>query len=374
MRVLFLAAVLGAVNALDSGFPPLNTSTIAAIQVELIKFFQFPANGTYGAVCNPCKFGDTVGALVRLPFHDSLGGGRPNGKGGPNGCIDFTTNDNNGLQTIVATLQGVYSGSWSTLLSFADFIVLAGNTAILAATTTNTAPCCGLPTPAAPLLLPFRYGRVDDAACVGVDAAFLPSPLNSYAQTAANFVTRVGMTPRQMVAVLGAHTLGRCQAQNSGFEGGWTAFQSSFSNTFFTTLAGVQWSNKDSPTGSWTAPPSAGPITDPAVIMLKGSDVELMISPSDGCPVFDEMNLTTATPTPQPGVSCPVNNLNKATIIQYAADQAAWWADFAGAWQVMTEFTYAGQLQDPSLGDHGPRGVYDPVALLREHGVKAATA
>jgi hypothetical protein len=207
------------------GFPPLNTSTIAAIQTELIHFFQvcrlgitgrlfrtrnsshlaplqFPTNGTYGALCNPCNYGDTIGALVRLPFHDALGGGRPNGKGGPNGCVDFTFSGNNGLQTIYAMLQGVY-GPWKSLLSFADFIVIAGNTAVVAATTTNTAPCCGLPTPAGPLVLPFRYGRIDDASCNGVDGAFLPSALNSYAETAANFVTRVGMTPKQLVAIIG---------------------------------------------------------------------------------------------------------------------------------------------------------------------------
>lgn len=30
-----------------------------------------------------------------------------------------------------------------------------------------------------------------------------------------------------------AHTLGRCEAQNSGFQGGWTGYQSSFSNNFY---------------------------------------------------------------------------------------------------------------------------------------------
>ena len=100
-------------------------------------------------------------------------------------------------------LQSLYNASWSQTLSFADFIVLAGNTAIVAATTIDGEACCGLETPTKPLVLPFRYGRVDDASCNGVDAPFLPSALNSYAETAANFVTRVGMTPKQLVSIIG---------------------------------------------------------------------------------------------------------------------------------------------------------------------------
>lgn len=73
----------------------------------------------------------------------------------------------------------------------------------MAATTVQGEACCGLTTPKKPLVLPFRYGRIDDASCNGVDAPFLPSPQNTYAQTAANFVTRVGMTPEQLVAIIG---------------------------------------------------------------------------------------------------------------------------------------------------------------------------
>lgn len=68
--------------------------------------------------------GDNIGALVRLPFHDALGGGRPSGKGGPNGCVDFTFSGNAGLEEVVLQLQGIYNASWTTTLSFADFIVL----------------------------------------------------------------------------------------------------------------------------------------------------------------------------------------------------------------------------------------------------------
>lgn len=47
------------------------------------------------------------------------------------------------------------------------------------------------------------------------------------------------------------------------------------------------------------------------------------------------------------------------------ASQDAWWTEFTAAWQVMTEFTYPGQLMPP-VGEP-----VDPAAVLREHGVRS---
>lgn len=92
-----------------------------------------------------------------------------------------------------------------------------------------------------------------------------------------------------------------------------------------------------------------------------------MISPSDSCNDFNELNFTTgarwkrllaystfgptllrirraATPTPRPGTSCPVNATNKATITEFLNDQDAFWETFSDAWKVMTEFTCESRL------------------------------
>ena len=94
------SATPGVVAVVPRAFPPLNESTLRAIYADVAKGFNlpYPTPGSYGIYCNPCADGDSIGGLVRLPFHDSMGGGRPDGKGGPNGCIDWTTGDNNGLQ------------------------------------------------------------------------------------------------------------------------------------------------------------------------------------------------------------------------------------------------------------------------------------
>jgi catalase (peroxidase I) len=355
-RLLAVAALLlvAAPAAGRRAYPPLNTSTVARADAAVLAAFGLPAAGSYGAYCNPCPYGDAVGGLVRLPFHDAVGGGRPDGKGGPNGCIDPTFAGNAGLAPVVANLTAAYTaGGFDALMSKADFFVLAGNAAVRVASTLppGAAPQGGLPVPDAPLVLPFRYGRQDDASCDGVDAAFLPTAGLSYAQVAAIFCARVGMSPRQLVAVMGAHTVGRARAATNGvYDGSWSGFSSSFSIAYYQQLLGVDWNQKDAPDGwSWlAAPPSPGPPSDPSLINLKASDVELVISPSGGCPDFDLLNLTQPTPPPAPGTACPLNTANVAALREFATNQTSWWAAFAGAWQVMTEFSYApGQLQPP---------------------------
>lgn len=351
LALLLLLCACSSPSSVSAAFPPLTAATVARAEKAILATVGLPEEGTYGKYCNPCPFGDIIGGLVRLPFHDAAGGGRPSKKGGPNGCIDFTYAGNAGLQDAVANLSLAYTGGgFDALMSRGDFWVLAGNLAVRVASTLppGTLPQGGLPLPGEPLRLPFRYGRVDDASCDGVDAAFLPSPHFSYAQTAAVFCARLGMTPKQLVAIMGAHTLGRARAAESGFDGGWSGFSSSFSVMYYWQLIAVQWINKDAPAADeWLAPPPApGSPGDAQLINLKGSDVELVISPSDGCSSFNERNFTAPTPTPRPGNSCPVNALNVAALKLYSQNQTAWWEDFAGAWQVMTEFSYApGELQ-----------------------------
>jgi len=78
---------------------------------------------------------------------------------------------------------------------------------------------------------------------------------------------------------------------------------------------------------------------------LKSSDV--VITPSDNCPAFNEMNFTMPTPAPQPGTACPVNALNVDALKTFTSNQTQWYLEFAGAWKVLTEFSYPeGSLKD----------------------------
>ncbi|KAH0661364.1 hypothetical protein KY284_026295 [Solanum tuberosum] len=46
----------------------------------------------------------------------------------------------------------------------------------------------------------------------------------------------MGLSDKDIVALFGAHTLGRCHKERSGFEGPWTASPLIFDNSYFTEL------------------------------------------------------------------------------------------------------------------------------------------
>jgi len=77
---------------------------------------------------------------------------------------------------------------------------------------------------------------------------------------------RMGFNDREIVALSGAHTLGRCHVTRSGYDGPWTRNPLKFDNTFFRNLLYLEWRPK-----KWDGP-------------LQYEDVdtgELMMLPSD---------------------------------------------------------------------------------------------
>ena len=331
--------------------PPLLAAEEAVLRAAVAEAFGLAPS--YGESCAPCARGDNVGALVRLAFHDAAGRSAVPGAGGagPNGCIDDSEPANAGLVAVRATLEAVRTAFGPQRVSRADLWVLAAAHATqLASTAANFSQVrsSGLPFLSAPLALPVRYGRGDDASCAGFDAGRLPSPSNSWAATVSRF-GEFGMSAQHVTALLGAHTLGRCERANSGIEGGWTATQSSFSNAFFALYFFVPWRHNESDPSPdvWdsTANAADGSGRQVPVILLR-SDVELGLATAadDGsaangtCDAFD---LQTA-----PAV-CP-HRLGLDLIVRYAnfsGGTELWFADYAPAWRLMTEFGYA---EDPA--------------------------
>jgi cytochrome c peroxidase len=60
---------------------------------------------------------------------------------------------------------------------------------------------------------------------------------------------RMGFDDREIVALSGAHALGRCHATASGYDGPWTATPTTFSNLYFSFLKQVEWTRRD-----WSGP------------------------------------------------------------------------------------------------------------------------
>jgi len=51
----------------------------------------------------------------------------------------------------------------------------------------------------------------------------------------------MGFSDREIVALSGAHNLGRCHADRSGFSGAWVNNQTRFSNQYFRLLQNLEW-------------------------------------------------------------------------------------------------------------------------------------
>lgn len=211
--------------------PGINASTYAAIRSDVQRLLGLTPS--YGRFCLDCPGGHIVGGIVRLAFHDAVGAAGPNRRFGPNGCLDLSTSANNGLADIIALLDTVQAASqYGALLSRADFWVLSA-TLVLELTSTLASDYmpdlfdpAATPNPmdknVAPLKVPFFTGRIDQPTCPG-DGNFLPGANFNWGQIQGVFTARVGMTPTEIIAILGAHSLGGLDAAdvNGNITGSW---------------------------------------------------------------------------------------------------------------------------------------------------------
>ena len=165
--------------------------------------------------------------FLRLGFHGCVGG--------CNGCINFNNADNNGLQQGVDILNTTYySNGFDKIVSLADFFALATalsiKTAVEASNTqrsgTTSSPC---PVPC----FAMQWGRTTAKDC-SKDASQLPSPTMTGDQMFGYFSQAFGFSKTQVVALMGAHSIGSASALNSGYSGKWTGTQNKgLSEVFF---------------------------------------------------------------------------------------------------------------------------------------------
>ncbi len=82
----------------------------------------------------------------------------------------------------------------------------------------------------------FYFGRIDcchDDAPDYDESQRSPDPHGNTHKTLAYFGNEFGLSPRQSVALLGGHTLGKARAKFSGFSGEWTAGKLSYKDSIY---------------------------------------------------------------------------------------------------------------------------------------------
>ncbi|KXZ45115.1 hypothetical protein GPECTOR_58g564 [Gonium pectorale] len=202
-------------------------------------------DGSYGPV------------LVRLAWHASGTYDKKTGTGGSNGATmrfgpECEWAANAGLAVARGLLEKVKAEHpW---ISYADLWTLAGVVAI---------EQMGGP------VIPWRPGRVDDAdGSRIVPDGRLPDATQG-AKHLRDVFHRMGFDDRDIVALSGAHTLGRCHADRSGFVGPWTNAPTTFSNLYFQELVNNKWKPK-----KWDGPLQYEDKT--GTLMMLSSDLALL--------------------------------------------------------------------------------------------------
>ncbi|EGF78612.1 hypothetical protein BATDEDRAFT_12883 [Batrachochytrium dendrobatidis JAM81] len=189
--------------------------------------------------------------LVRLSWHASGTYDHKTKTGGSNGATmrfapESTDDANAGLEHARRFLEPIKAKHpWIT---YADLWTLAGVVALHAM---NGPKVAWRPGKHNSLLYIPPNGRLPDAA--------------QGAHHVRDIFYRMGFNDQEIVALSGAHALGRCHADRSGFSGPWTHTPTRFSNQYFVLLTTVKWTKK-----VWDGPEQ-----------FKDPDDELMMLPTD---------------------------------------------------------------------------------------------
>ncbi|KAE8373641.1 heme peroxidase [Aspergillus bertholletiae] len=195
-------------------------------------------DGSYGPV------------LVRLAWHASGTYDKETGTGGSNGATmrfapESEHGANAGLKAARDFLEPVKAKfPWIT---YSDLWTLAGSCAVQE-----------LGGPA----IPWRPGREDKDVSACTPDGRLPDAAKDH-QHVRDIFYRMGFNDQEIVALIGAHALGRAHPDRSGFDGPWNFSPTVFTNEFFRLLIDEKWQPR-----KWNGPAQFTDKTTGTLMML----------------------------------------------------------------------------------------------------------
>ena len=290
----------------------------------------------------------TTAEMVRLAFHDAVGVS-PNHKS--DGCINLNNADNRGLISIVGTLDELYDRRQADLsygqMSRADFWALAGATAARVAALRSTCDGQGVSNNAACIPpMPLVYGRVDCATSpTTTSIGSFPNAQGGMATVMDLFRDEMGLSTKEVVAVMGAHALGDANPNDSGgFRGPWVPQGRAMilDNAFYVELAAKAWAQDakavpGAPAGTVVHQWDASNAPAPGQIMMLNTDAALykQVAPDANGVSACATNINT----------CPnaVTNGTSTTdiVVSYSNNNAMWAQDFGAAFSKLYSTGYS---------------------------------
>ncbi|KAI9227386.1 MAG: peroxidase [Piptocephalis tieghemiana] len=180
--------------------------------------------------------GSYAPVLLRLAWHAAGTFDRETLTGGSNGATmrfkpESAHGANNGLEVAREYMDRVKRQFPD--MSYSDFWSLGGVVAVQE---------MGGPT------IPWRPGRTDGMEQQCTPDGRLPDAAQGSSHIRDIFY-RMGFNDQEIVALIGAHALGRCHRDRSGFDGPWTFSPTTFTNDFYTQLLQSNWQER-----SWNGP------------------------------------------------------------------------------------------------------------------------
>jgi cytochrome c peroxidase len=97
-------------------------------------------------------------------------------------------------------------------------------------------------------IVPYRPGRSDREAAACTPDGRLPDATQG-SDHLRNIFYRMGFNDQEIVALSGAHALGRCHTDRSGFDGPWTFSPTVLTNDYYRLLVEEKWQWK-----KWNGP------------------------------------------------------------------------------------------------------------------------
>lgn len=185
--------------------------------------------------------------LVRLAWHASGTYSAADGTGGSNGAhMRFAPESewgaNAGLQSARDFLEPIKKKHPE--MSYADLWTLAGATAIEEMGGPQIPWRPGRTDSPQPTLVPDGRLPAADSGCTAADTAHLR-----------DIFGRMGFNDKEIVCLAGAHAVGRCHTEASGYWGPWTNAETTFSTEYFRLLLEEKWTLKKKHEGKkWTGP------------------------------------------------------------------------------------------------------------------------
>ncbi|MEW5302225.1 MAG: hypothetical protein WDW36_005027 [Sanguina aurantia] len=189
--------------------------------------------------------------LVRLAWHTSGTFDKSSGSGGSCGAtMRFSPECDHGANAGLAVARSVLEPIKAAFpwISYGDLWTLAGAVAIEE---------MGGPH------IPWRAGRSDKPdGSISPKDGNLPDASKG-APHIREIFSRMGFGDQELVALSGAHSMGRCHTDRSGFEGPWSNAPTTFSNLYYVELKNQKWRKRQ-----WAGPEQYEDVASKTLMML----------------------------------------------------------------------------------------------------------